>query len=225
MPHPDEPYYCSEQIPIPPELPDILKQFTKAAIRTQPKDLLNWSAKYFRCMANGEIPPVKDRLELNVATQKTDSGLTTGILKTLHKQISVKKPTNLKFIEEKWNALSLPKDQFDLIVQLGNFEADADWMKFMPIACTTISKDITDSMSKVCEILTSDPPGSNSRIKFDVFKEIYTYLITQVEKSTPMNYVEEVCSFLETEWVKRQDGLIHPKNFTHTDCPKLSQLV
>ena len=46
MPHPDEPYYCSEQIHIPPELPDILKQFTKAAIRTQPKDVLAWSAAY-----------------------------------------------------------------------------------------------------------------------------------------------------------------------------------
>lgn len=46
MPHPEEPYYCSEQIHIPPELPDILKQFTKAAIRTQPKDVLAWSAAY-----------------------------------------------------------------------------------------------------------------------------------------------------------------------------------
>jgi hypothetical protein len=94
MPHPDEPYYCSEQIPIPPELPDILKQFTKAAIRTQPNDLLNWSAKYFRCLANGEIPPVKERLELNVATQKTDSGLTIGIIKTLHKQVDFYKFIN-----------------------------------------------------------------------------------------------------------------------------------
>lgn len=42
--NPDEPYYCSQQINIPPELPDILKQFTKAAIRTQPKDCLAWSA-------------------------------------------------------------------------------------------------------------------------------------------------------------------------------------
>jgi hypothetical protein len=48
MPHMDEPYYCSEQIEIPPELPDILKQFTKAAIRTQPIDLLEWSSKYFK---------------------------------------------------------------------------------------------------------------------------------------------------------------------------------
>ncbi len=45
MPLASEPYYCSEQIQIPPELPDILKQFTKAAIRTQPADLLVWSAK------------------------------------------------------------------------------------------------------------------------------------------------------------------------------------
>ena len=44
MPKLEEPYYCSEQINIPPELPDILKQFTKSAIRTQPKDVLAWSA-------------------------------------------------------------------------------------------------------------------------------------------------------------------------------------
>ena len=43
MPQPEEPIYCSQQINIPPELPDILKQFTKAAIRTQPKDVLQWA--------------------------------------------------------------------------------------------------------------------------------------------------------------------------------------
>jgi len=76
---PDEPYYTSEQIPIPPELPDILLQFSKAAIRTQPTDVLAWSAayvflikyssillfsyhyRYFRALANGETPPVKER--------------------------------------------------------------------------------------------------------------------------------------------------------------------
>ena len=36
--------YCPEQIKIPGALPDILKEFTKAAIRTQPADLLQWSA-------------------------------------------------------------------------------------------------------------------------------------------------------------------------------------
>ena len=38
-------------------------------------------------MANGEVPPVKDRLEMNTATQKTDTGLTKGILRVLNKQV------------------------------------------------------------------------------------------------------------------------------------------
>lgn len=42
MPLPDT-IYCAQQIHIPPQLPDILKNFTKAAIRTQPKDVLQWS--------------------------------------------------------------------------------------------------------------------------------------------------------------------------------------
>lgn len=42
MPLPDT-MYCAQQINIPPKLQDILKQYTKAAIRTQPKDLLLWS--------------------------------------------------------------------------------------------------------------------------------------------------------------------------------------
>jgi len=78
----DEPYYTSEQIHIPSEFPDILLQFSKAAIRTQPTDVLAWSAayvffvfncffsfnliilfngRYFRALANGQTPPVKER--------------------------------------------------------------------------------------------------------------------------------------------------------------------
>jgi hypothetical protein len=37
--------YCAEQIAIPPEFPDILKRFTKDAIRAQPKDLVSWAAE------------------------------------------------------------------------------------------------------------------------------------------------------------------------------------
>ena len=34
--------YCAQQINIPAELPELLKQYTKAAIRTQPKDIIQW---------------------------------------------------------------------------------------------------------------------------------------------------------------------------------------
>lgn len=42
---PPETMYCAQQINIPPELPNILKQFTKAAIKTQPCDVLQWAAE------------------------------------------------------------------------------------------------------------------------------------------------------------------------------------
>lgn len=42
MPSP-ETIYCAQQINIPTELPNILKQFTKAVIRTQPHDVLQWA--------------------------------------------------------------------------------------------------------------------------------------------------------------------------------------
>ena len=40
-------------------------------------------------MANGETPPVKERLEMPVATQKTDTGLTPGLLRVLNKQVCI----------------------------------------------------------------------------------------------------------------------------------------
>ena len=43
-PESEGPIYTAEQIRIPAELPDLIKEFTKAAIRTQPPDLLQWSA-------------------------------------------------------------------------------------------------------------------------------------------------------------------------------------
>uniref|UniRef100_A0A3Q3FEG6 Uncharacterized protein n=1 Tax=Labrus bergylta TaxID=56723 RepID=A0A3Q3FEG6_9LABR len=46
-----------------------------------------FSHRYFNALSKDECLPVKDRLEMNVATQKTDTGLTPGLLKTLHKQV------------------------------------------------------------------------------------------------------------------------------------------
>lgn len=46
-----------------------------------------FSSRYFTALAKGEPLPVTDRLEMSVATQKTNTGLTPGLLKTLHKQV------------------------------------------------------------------------------------------------------------------------------------------
>ena len=56
---PQREMYCAEEINIPVTFPNILKCYAKAAIRTQPYDLLRWTSAYFRALANGELPPVK----------------------------------------------------------------------------------------------------------------------------------------------------------------------
>ena len=41
-----EPLYCAEQIRVPEQLPDILKQWTKEVIRQNPRDINEFSARY-----------------------------------------------------------------------------------------------------------------------------------------------------------------------------------
>jgi hypothetical protein len=77
--------FCSEQIRIPPKLPNILKQYTKAAMRTQPRDLICWTAAYFKALAEGVVPPVKDILEY--PQEESKDGLTLGYLRVLNNQV------------------------------------------------------------------------------------------------------------------------------------------
>lgn len=89
MPDLVEQMYCSQQIFIPPNLPSILKKYAKAAIRTQPGDLLIWSSAYFRALAAGIPPPTKDRIEYPPID--TPSGLSPGFLKVLINQVGTKR--------------------------------------------------------------------------------------------------------------------------------------
>ncbi|XP_059168484.1 ropporin-1-like protein [Physella acuta] len=216
----DEPYYCSQQINIPPELPDILKQFTKAAIRTQPKDVLAWSAAYFRAMSKGEIPPVKERLEMPVATQKIDSGLTQGLLRVLNKQLGPKLTVTTQQVEEKWLDLALPIEQCHDIFRVGNFHQKFEWIKFFALAASTLGDNITDAMKTVCEILTTDPEGGPARIPFKLFQEIYLFL-ADIDGEISQQQMTDVISHLQYD-VDKQDGYVMPRNFLSVDCPQLS---
>jgi len=218
--NPDEPYYCSQQINIPPELMDILKQFTKAAIRTQPKDVLAWSAAYFRAMAKGEMPPVKERLEMPTASQKTDTGLTPGLLKVLNKQLGPKKTVALGMIEEKWLDLALPKEQFDDLVRVGSFSGQVEWNRFFSLSASALGDNITDAMKVVCEILTADPEGGPARIPFALFKDLYQYL-AKIDGEISQQQISDVVFHLQYD-VDKQEGYVMPRNFLSPDCPQLS---
>lgn len=220
MPAPDEPYYCSQQIPIPPELPDILKTFTKAAIRTQPTDVLAWSAAYFKALSMGEIAPVKDRVEMPIATQKTDTGLTPGLLKILNKQLGPKKVVDLSMIDTKWKELNLTREKFDDLVHVGGFNGETEWLKFLSLAASSLAENITGSMKLICEILTADPEGGAARVPFSLWKNLYFYL-AEVDGAIPQSQMDEAIAHLQED-VDKQDGYVQPRNFLSGLCPSLS---
>jgi len=55
--------YCAEQIEVPPELPGLLKAYTKEVIRYNPTDLVAFSAEYFEAHVNGELQAFLDKWE------------------------------------------------------------------------------------------------------------------------------------------------------------------
>ncbi|XP_068565587.1 ropporin-1-like protein isoform X2 [Cebidichthys violaceus] len=211
MPLPDT-MFCAQQINIPPQLPDILKNFTKAAIRTQPEDLLPWSAAYFSALSKGERLPVKDRLEVN-ATHKTDTGLTPGLLKTLHKQLSLRETCSKKDLQKKWKGLCLPVDQLDDLLSLGSFGSDIDWMEFFALGCSALGGTLVSSLIIACEILTEDEEGGAARIPFDTFVKLYTFL-AHLDDDMTQDHIDKFLSSLRSQ-VELQCGMIKPLDFSH----------
>ncbi|XP_028825798.1 ropporin-1-like protein [Denticeps clupeoides] len=207
MPLPDT-MYCAQQIRIPPELPDILKQFTKAAIRTQPQDVLQWSAAYFSALSKGEPLPVKDRLEMS---GQTNNGLTPGLLKVLHKQCSAKETITKEELQEKWRGLSLSSDQLDTLLALGSFSETIDWMQFFALGCSALGGTIMGALKHACEILTQDPEGGAARIPYDAFVSLFTYL-AHVDGEIPQDQIDSFLNKLQ-ESVERQGGMVQPADF------------
>jgi hypothetical protein len=212
------PIYCSEQIKIPPELPDILKQFTKAAIRTQPNDLLEWSLAYFKALASDEVPPVKQRLEMPTSSSKK-GGLTKGALSMLHTQLGAKEKVAISELEEKWKAAGFNRQQLDDLIELGNFKDEVDWLSFLSLACSALENNITAAMTRVCEMLSPDPDGGAARIPLTLLMTLYRFL-AQIDGEISKERTEAVENYLKNESV-RYDGHIGPAEFTHSDCPKL----
>lgn len=215
----NEPMYCSQQISIPPQLPDILKQFTKAAIRTQPADVLQWAAAYFEALANNEKPPVKERLDFQFG-ELHDKPLTKEAIAVLHRQLGDKPIVELSKVQDKWQSLCLPHDDLNDVMRTGSFAEEFEWLKFLVLTCSHITGNITSALQHVCEIITTDLEGGRARIEFETFKYLYKYLAS-IDGDIPNTQVNEVLDHLSYE-VERLEGKIGPINFMSDACPSLS---
>ncbi|XP_074097349.1 uncharacterized protein LOC141526304 [Cotesia typhae] len=167
----------TSSISVPPKLPVILKQFCKAAIRTQPYDLLKWSTAYFSALAEGSEPPSKTRLEYPLETAANGSCLTFGLLKVLLRQLGdYNKTVAVEVILKRWTDLCLDITDLNLIMIVGKFRRKCQIKKFLAIAAGLLGSSLFDTMLIICELFTMEPDGGSSMIPVNLFMEIYEYL-------------------------------------------------
>lgn len=235
--------HCPQQIHIPPTFPFILKEYAKATIRTQPYDLLRWSAAYFRALAQGDEPPVKKRLEYPPVN--SPSGLTPGYLKILLKQIQTLDTVPTETLREKWQGICLNENALSEILKVGGFTENVPWMKFIAVAAGHLTNSLTMTMCLICELLTEDPEDGHDMIPFETFKELYTYL-AQMDCSSgntkpaaaelgsgvnvpgigpviPAAQVQSVLQYLEF-CARQQSGMVKARNIQHHLCPSLDKV-
>ncbi|XP_019594504.1 ropporin-1A [Rhinolophus sinicus] len=204
-----------KQICIPPELPELLKQFTKAAIQTQPPDLIQWAADYFGAMSRGEIPPERERSE-HVASS-TWAELTPDLLKILHSRVGGRLIIHVNELAQLWKVLNLPTHLFNSVMNVGRFTEDIEWLKFLALVCSTLGVTISKTLKIVCEVLSSDYDGGPPRIPFSTFRFLYAY-VAQVDGEVSASQVSRMLSYIEQEIIG-PDGLIKVSDFTQN--PKI----
>ncbi|XP_072743256.1 uncharacterized protein [Anoplolepis gracilipes] len=178
--------YCAQQINIPPTFPYILKLYAKAAIRTQSYDLLRWTVAYFRALANGEVPPAKNRLEYPPFIHLT--GITPGYLKTLLNRFGHVDKVCLKALVQDWRGLDLPETSLYQLFTVAGLLPDkkyCDFYRFLAVACGFLGnvslrlrplQNLLETMIYVCELLTHEPEGGSAMIPLRIFLDLYGYL-------------------------------------------------
>lgn len=186
-----EPLYAGEQIHIPPELPEVLKQFTKAAIKTQPDNTYLWAAQYFEALAANRQPPVKSRLVLE-RTQIIDmadedeeedeyeedeedeeyDNVTREMLAALVERLrSGPDVVTENVIRDVCTAIEFPDTIVDDVIGVAKFDDSAvNWKHFVTLACASIPEtgDLIGAMKVAVQVF-----GENGAMALDQFSESY----------------------------------------------------
>ncbi|KPJ18401.1 Ropporin-1-like protein [Papilio machaon] len=190
MPELIEQMYCSQQIVIPPKFPYILKRYCKAAIKTQPYDLLRWSYEYFNALAQHKPPPVKLRLEYPVYT--TEGGLTRGCLKVLAQQLSTMEEVPLPVLKAAWRGFCLDNEELQRILCLCEVfqrKETVPFLHFVAVAAGLLTKTLTHTMVLLCETLTKEPDGGSAAIPVEHFLSMYV-LLARMDASKDVKYID-----------------------------------
>ncbi|KAI8928678.1 hypothetical protein BC831DRAFT_447535 [Entophlyctis helioformis] len=161
-----ESLFSAEQIKIPADLPEILKNYAKFVIKQQPPDILASSAEYFarlakqRTQANGGKRLSNMQLEAfyNMFASAADRGSVTR-----------------KDIDDAAASANISQAQIQDILTLGGWSTDrVPWLKFWAFLCASAAGTLIATVELVCEII-----GDNGRISVPFIEEIFSFLAGQ----------------------------------------------
>lgn len=155
--------------------PAVLEEWSTAALRTQPADLLRWSAVYFNMKSGGERPPARPYLDER-RTERGPGGLTPNTLKALAATLRRDGPDTHERVETVWDVLSLDRAVLSAVMRVGRFHGQSvDRLQLVGIAAAHLAGRLRDTMALLCDALAVDD-GGPAGVPLHEFVATYQYL-------------------------------------------------
>ncbi|KAF0756908.1 ropporin-1-like, partial [Aphis craccivora] len=155
---------------VPESLPEILKKYVKAAIRSQPEDIVSWSAEYFKS-ADSQYVSLTTKKSIN--TKQTQD-------RTLFRILAFQLGTTIgtkERIEEVWSDLSLDFNLLEQIYTIGDFRAEhVDMVEFLGITFGHWTKSLKETILLCCEAFCKCLAADGYFMHVDVACKLYGYL-------------------------------------------------
>lgn len=179
--------YCAQQIAIPPELPDILKTFTKAIIRANPQDVLRWSAEYFNRESGsrlelpeepeGFVPENDFGKGPTSSTETITEAAASALFSTLSRNFNSTDIAPMADLLKYAQQANVSKDVCVPLMAVGEWSMDSvvDWVQFIALLVSSLNSDLVKTMETLCDV-------SGHSIDKDRFIKAFTFL-SKIEDS------------------------------------------
>lgn len=137
----------AKQFVVPPEFPDILKDFTREVLRNQPTNINEFAAKYFECLASGLPSDIGGGAEMGAAYgDEPDLNEVEGIIKDLFARYDQDgnmflDPGEFKaLMDDLQHRLEFPNDEVLRFLSEADMNSDGmiEYEEFIPLALQII---------------------------------------------------------------------------------------
>jgi hypothetical protein len=154
-----ESLFSAEQIKIPSDLPEIMKNYTKYVIKNQPQDIISASAEYFSRLSKQKSSSPSKRLD------KVQ-------LEAFYNKFKSKEKVSQKEITDLAEELHISASVSDI---LGSFKGDAiPWLNIW----SNLLAASTGSLVATIELL-ADIAGDSGNVSISIVTEVVQYLSLQ----------------------------------------------